>query len=154
MTPDQCARELARLLDEQAAICSQILEKSKMQQSMVEERREDELLTLLTDKQRLIDQHESLTKQAQPFRKEWEDSCRMQAGPAAHAMVEKAWNGLRTVLDEIVKLEDASRAYLQEQKDKVSKDINKLQRGKIVNKAYGSSGLRPPPTPRFSDKEG
>lgn len=153
MSPDQCAEELARLLDQQADICRQILEKSKMQQTLVEERREDELLSLLGDKQKLIDKHQKLSEQAAPFRERWEAGVREQAGPEAHAKVEAAWNALRTLLDEIVHLEDASRAYLQDQKSKVSMDIGNLQRGKIVNKAYGG-GFKPPPAARFSDKEG
>lgn len=154
VSPDQCARELARLLDAQTLVCRDILEMSRKQQELVEERREDDLLSLLVDKQRLIDNHQKLSEQAQPYRSQWEASARASAGPEAHAMVEKAWNGLRMVLDEIVTLEDASRAKLEEQKGKVSMDIGKLQRGKIVNKAYGGAGLRPPPAARYSDQEG
>lgn len=153
MSPDQCAEELARLLSEQANICRLILEKSQTQQKLVEERREDELLALLTEKQRFIDRHQQLSAKAAPFRVEWEERARNLAAPAAHQKVETAWNALREVLDEIVRLEDASRAYLQDQKDKVSMDIGKLQRGKIVNKAYGG-GFKPPPAARFSDREG
>ncbi len=154
MTPDQSAQELARLLDAQAEVCRQILEMSRMQQKLVEERREDDLLSLLADKQRLIDRHQKLSEQAAPHRSRWEASDRAAAGPEAHARVEAAWNGLRDVLDQIVKLEDESRAYLEEQKGKVSMDIGNLQRGKIVNKAYGGAGMRPPPAARFSDKRG
>lgn len=153
MNPDQCAEELARLLEQQAEVCGKILEKSKMQQILVEERREDELLSLLGDKQRLIETHQKLSGQAAPYRERWENGAREQVGPEAHARVEAAWNSLRNVLDEIVRLEDASRAYLQEQKSKLSVDIGNLQRGKMVNKAYGG-GYRPPPGARYSDKEG
>lgn len=153
-TPDQCARELARLLDAQTEVCRRILEKSKTQQKLVEERREDELLSLLGDKQKLIDAHQRLTEQAAPFRAQWEERARVAASPEAHALVEKAWNGLREVLDEVVRLEDASRALLEEQKGKVSVDIGKLQRGKIVNKAYGGAAYKPPAAPRYSDKQG
>lgn len=153
--PEQCAENLAKALDAQADICRQILEKSREQQKMVEERREDELLSLLADKQRLIDQHQALAVKAAPFRTQWEERARGQASPAAHAKVEEAWNRLRETLDEIVKLEDASRAILEEQKSKVSVDIGKLQRGKAVNKAYGGAATyRPPSGPRFSDKQG
>lgn len=153
-SPDQCARELARLLDAQTDVCRRILEKSKMQQVLVEERREDELLSLLGDKQKLIDEHQELSGQASPYRIQWEERVRVAAGPEAHAMVEKAWNGLREVLDEVVRLEDASRALLEEQKGRVSLDIGKLQRGKIVNKAYGGTPYKPPATPRYSDRQG
>lgn len=152
--PEQCALELAKLLDAQADVCRDILEKSKLQQQLVEERREDELLSLLGDKQKLIDKHQTLVDKANPYREQWEAGVRERVSPAAHAEVERAWNGLREVLDEIIRLEDASRAYLEEQKGKVSLDIGKLQRGKIVNKAYGGSTYRPPAQPRYSDKQG
>ena len=155
VSPDQCAEQLAALLRSQADVCKLILEKTKMQQTMVEESREDDLLVLLADKQKLIDKHQGLAAKAAPFRDQWENGAREKAGPAAHAKVEEAWNTLRDTLDEIVKLEDVSRAFLEKQKSKVSLDIGNLQRGKAVNKAYGGAAVyRPPSTPRYSDKQG
>lgn len=153
-SPEECARELARLLDEQTAVCRRILEKTRMQQILVEETREDELLSLLGDKQKLIDEHQKLSGRAAPFRAQWESRSRDAAGPDAHALVEKAWNGLREVLDEVIRLEDESRAFLEKQKNRVSMDIGKLQRGKIVNKAYGGGAYKAPSAPRYSDKQG
>lgn len=153
MPPDQCARELARLLDAQTEICRSILEKTGRQRAMVEERREEELLLLLSEKQTLIERQQKLSEQARPYREQWEASARNTAGATAHALVERAWNGLRETLDAIVKLEDATRELLEEQKGRVSMDIGRLQRGKIVNKAYGGSRTPPPPA-RFSDKQG
>lgn len=154
MNPEQCANELARLLDAQVIVCRQILDKSRMQQELVEERREDDLLILLDGKQQLIEKHQKLSQSSVACREQWEQTARNSVGAEAHAKVEKAWNNLREVLDEIVQLEDASRAMLQDRKGEVSMDINKLQRGKIVNKAYGGSGMRPPPAARFSDQQG
>lgn len=150
--PDDCAEKLSRMFDEQTEICRQIKALSEQQQKLVEERREDELLTLLSDKQRLLDRHEQLSTGCQPYREAW-DGLREQAGASAHARVEASWEKLRSVLNDIVTLEDASRALLQEQKNRVSMDINKIQRGKIANKAYGGGSL-PPPQARFSDKKG
>lgn len=154
-SPEQCAEQLAAFLLSQADVCGLILEKSKMQQVMVRERREDELLVLLADKQRLIDKQQGLAAKSAPFRARWENGARGQASPAAHAKVEEAWNRLRETLDAIVKLEDESRAVLEEQKGKVSLDIGLVQRGKALNKAYGGAAVyRPPATPRYSDKKG
>ncbi len=154
-TPEQCAKELARLLNAQTEVYRAILEKSKQQQALVEERNEDKLLSLLADKQNLIDKHQKLVDQTAPVRAEWEAGLRERVTPEAHSLVEQAWNSLRNVLDEIVTLEDASRALFEEQKNKVSVDIGNLQRGKILNKAYGGAKTyRPPEPPRFSDKQG
>lgn len=153
LTPDQCAAELARHLDLQAGVCRKILELSRQQQKLVEERRESDLLVLLSEKQRLIGGHEALAKEAKIHREQWEASARAAASAEAHAKVEAAWNALRDILDEIVKLEDASRATLETHRGKVSEDIAKLQRGKIANKAYGGSKI-PPPAARYSDKKG
>lgn len=153
-SPDECARELARLLDAQAVICRNILEKSQLQQKLVEEQKEDELLSLLADKQRLMDQQHALNLQALPFRERWEGGLREGASPASRAAVETAWNTLRDILNEVVRLEDASRAMLEDQKGKVSLELGKLQRGKLVNKAYGGGTVKPPSTPRYSDKKG
>ena len=153
--PDECAKELARLLNAQAEVCGGILEKSNMQQQLVQDRKEDELLSLLADKQALIDKHQKLADQAAALRERWENGAREQASPDARAGVEAAWNSLRDILDQIIRLEDASRAVLEEQKGKVSLDIGNLQRGKILNKAYGGAKtFRPPEPPRYSDKQG
>ncbi len=151
---DESARELARLLHAQADVCRSILEKSTLQQKLVEEAKEDELLSLLDAKQRLMEKHQGLAIQATPHRQRWEAGGREQASPEAHAAVENAYNELRGILDAIVTLEDASRAMLEEQKGKVSGEINRIQRGKAMNKAYGGGNFVPPTTPRYSDKKG
>lgn len=153
--PNVCAQQFAQSLKAQADVCLRILEKSKMQQQLVEESKETELLSLLGDKQKLIVEHDKLVKQGSGLRTRWENGDRDKASPESHKLVEDAWNRLRDVLTEIVKLEDASRAVLEEQKNKLSIDIGNLQRGRIVNKAYGSSQtFRPPSVPKFSDKKG
>ncbi len=155
VSPDQCADQFAKLLLAQADVCGRILEKSRLQQTMVEERREDELLVLLADKQKLIDKHQDLAAKTAGVRDQWENGAREKAGASARAAVEAAWNALRGTLDEIVKLEDASRAVLEAQKGKVSLDIGNLQRGKALNRAYGGAATyRPPAAPRYSDKKG
>lgn len=155
LAPEQCAQEFARLLNAQTGICREILDKSRLQQKMVEERNEEKLLALLADKQGLIDKHQKLATQTGPVRGQWEGGLREKVSPESRALVEQAWSALRDVLDEIVQLEDASRAMLEDQKSKVSIDIGNLQRGKIVNKAYGGAKTyRPPAQPRYSDKQG
>ena len=153
-SPNECAQELARLLNAQADVCRGILEKSRMQQKLVEDQNEEELLSLLADKQRLMDKHQAFTTQAAPFRQRWEAGLRERADQGSRSAVEDAWNSLRETLDEIVKLEDASRAMLENQKGRVANEIGKLQRGKMVNKAYGGAPFIPPSTPRYSDKKG
>lgn len=153
--PNQTAEQLAKSLKAQTEVCLRILEKSQTQQQLVANSDETALLSLLTDKQRLIDEHDKLVQQAATARTRWENGDRDRASPEAHAKVEEAWNGLREVLDQIVKLEDASRAALEQQKNRVSIDIGNLQRGKIVNKAYGNAAAyRPPTPPRYSDQKG
>ncbi|MCD7897295.1 MAG: flagellar protein FlgN [Planctomycetaceae bacterium] len=155
LTPEHCARELARLMNAQADTCGKILEKSNQQQKLVEELNEPALLSLLSEKQALIQQNDKLSTQALPYRRQWEDGLRDRATPVQRAAVEAAWNRVLETLDRIVKLEDASRAVLESQKSSVSKEINKLQRGKMLNKAYGNAQMfRPPEPPRYSDKQG
>ncbi|MDR0361729.1 MAG: flagellar protein FlgN [Planctomycetota bacterium] len=150
--PDQCGDMLARRLAEQATVCERIRDLSEQQQKYVGERREAELLDLLSGKQRLIDQHETLMRKTQELRERWETE-RPRAAPATRDKVEKAWERLRDVLNEVVRLEDASREMLRDSRDRVSEDISRLQRGKIANKAYGGGAL-PRPRARFSDKQG
>ena len=47
LAPEQCAQEFARLLNAQPEVCRQILDKSRLQPSMCEERNEEQLHTLI-----------------------------------------------------------------------------------------------------------
>lgn len=151
-SPDACAQALAASFDKQAEVYTQILTLSQKQQTLVDERREGELLSLLNDKQRLIEKHQKLAAEAQNHRIRWE-TLRAQASPDARARVEAAFENLRSILEQVMSFEDASREKLQQQKGEVSMDINRLQKGRILNKAYGG-GYRPPPAARYSDRQG
>ena len=146
------ARMLADQLEKQSEICLGIKRLSERQQNLVAERKEDELLRLLSDKQELMNKHQNLFAKTQVLRDKW-DGVRNRARPESQAKVEGAWERLKTILNEVVALEDASRGLLQEQQNRLSMDIGKIQRGKIANKAYGGS-QRPPPQARYSDKQG
>ena len=149
---DAIARMLADQLEKQSEICLGIKRLSERQQALVSERREDELLRLLSDKQELLNRHQDLFAKTQVMRDKW-DGVRNLASPESQAAVEGAWERLKTVLNEVVALEDASRGLLQEQQNRLSMDIGKVQRGKIANKAYGGS-QRPPVQATYSDKQG
>lgn len=153
LSPDQCAAELARLLKEQAVICEQLRDLSRRQVDLVNNRKEDDLLRLLAEKQKLIDRHESIYTLSKPLREDWE-KCRDRASQPARAQAEAAWDNLRTILNEVVELEDASRTTLQSQQDKVGLDIHKIQRGKALHKAYGGATKVPPPSAKYRDQNG
>lgn len=150
--PNACANQLANQLEKQTEICVAIKRLSERQQVLVEERNENELLSLLGDKQELMDKHQTLFGKTQELRDKWE-SLKAQAKPESRTKVENAWERLKTVLNEVVTLEDASRGVLQEQQNKLSMNIGHIQKGKIANKAYGNS-YRAPVAPRYSDKQG
>jgi FlgN protein. len=152
LSPDVCAKQLAELLDKQTEVCQNIKMLSEKQQALVAGHKEDDLLTLLSDKQQLIDQQQTLFSKAQDLSKTWE-GLKSHASQAMQKRVEDSWETLKKVLNDVVTLEDASRGMLQDQKDRVSKDIGKIQLGKVANKAYGG-GVRVPPRARYSDKQG
>ncbi|MDR1534815.1 MAG: flagellar protein FlgN [Planctomycetota bacterium] len=153
MNSDDCATELIRLLRAQTGVCRQILDKSARQRELVAGDGENDLLALLAEKQELLDRQRRLAAEAGPHREKWENSARARAPAPVRAEVEGAWNELRELFDRIVKLEDESQERLRERQRRLSVDIGNLQRGKIVNKAYGGN-FRPPPPPRFGDKRG
>ena len=154
MNPEECAAGLADLFSTQAEVCREILERSRRQQDLVTAgNREDDLLVLLAEKQSLIDKQLRLAEQAQPYRELWEGAARLASGREARTKGEESWNSLRGILESVVRLEDESREKLQEQKSRVSVDIGNLQRGRMVNQAYGG-GFKPPPSARYSDKRG
>lgn len=150
--PNACANQLAVQLEKQTEICIAIKRLSEQQQTLVADRKEDELLSLLGEKQNLMDRHQALFAKTQQLRDKWEQ-LKGRASPESQAKAEDAWERLKTVLNEVVALEDASRGMLEEQQSKLSMDIGKVQRGKIANKAYGNS-FRTPSAPRFSDRQG
>ena len=152
MQANKCAVQLAGLLAEQAEVCVLLKELSTEQQELVNKRQEDELLRLLAEKQKLIARHEELSKKAQPYLNDWE-RLRDAADQLFRSRVESAWESLRNILNEVVKLENDSRSALQAQQDQASLNIQKIQKGKALHKAYGKSSIQVRP-PRYRDEQG
>jgi predicted nuclease with TOPRIM domain len=149
--PEACAGKLVQKFNQLTEISQAIRKLSETQQAMVKDDKETELLSLLSDKQILIDRHEKLFAETQDLRTRWE-VLKSRVSAAARQQVETAWEKLRTTITEVVSLEDTSRSILQEKQKRVTIDLGKIQRGRITNKAYGNS--RPAPNPRYSDHQG
>ena len=109
-------------------------------------------MSLLSEKQKVIQEIESLGREVQPLRAAWEQE---KDGLSAEARrsVEQAVTDLRETLEEIVALEDQGQGALGQARDSTGESLTKLQKGRALHRAYGG-GKKPPPPAHFKDRSG
>jgi len=144
-------KELAKRLREQTGICASLLELSRKQGALIAANDGDELLRVLSEKQRLIERHQEIQKDAEVWRERWETE-RERLPESERRPVEEAWEALRSAMGEVVKVEEEARSALQESQNATGEDLNRVQKGKQVHRAYGAPP--PPGAARFHDKNG
>jgi len=143
--------ELARRLREQTGIFVSLLELARRQGALIAANNDAELLRVLAEKQKLIERHQAIQKDAEIWHGRWE-TARDGLSAAARRPVEEAWEALRAAMGEVVKVEEEARTALSASQQATGEDLNRVQRGKQVHKAYGAPP--PPPPSRFHDKNG
>lgn len=153
-TPPQWAAELIELLDAQRAIYRQLQQLSDRQGRIVSDGEPDmsALVTLLSQRQELIDQLTGLTSRIEPFRSNWValwNSLDAVTRTQVRALIDE----VQALLDAIVEQDERDRASLSDRRDRVAGQIAQVKRGSVVNKAYGPSAVRPA-NPRFTDEQG
>ena len=111
----------------------------------------DGLMAVLGRKQKQIEAIQATDAALQPVLAAWE-SVREQAPAPDRERVEQALSGLRTVLQELVAVEDRSRAAAEDRRSDSGERVARLQTGKAMHKAYGQG----PSTPgaHYKDRKG
>lgn len=151
-SPDQTARRLTELLREQLDVYGKVLDLGTRQTELIGSGDTEGLMQLLTSKQKLIARVGDLAKRAAPLQAACEEHAD-DLSPDVRDDLEQTIASLRETLAAIVKIEDEGQNALTGARDKAGGKIAQMQKGKLMNKAYGG-GKKPPPTARFKDKNG
>ena len=134
----QWAQRLLSLLQEQRAVYQHLREFSQKQSELVQQGDADRLLQLLAQRQQLIDQLAALNTQLEPFKKDWPRLWSELDEPARRS-VDRLVQEVQGVLDGILQQDDQDRQVLARQRENMSTNMQQLNHGAKVNRAYGSS---------------
>ncbi len=143
--------QLEELLRRQLVLYREVLDLSRRQQDAIASKDTATLMAILADKQNRIQQIEPLERKAAPLKDEWAEAHEDWPENTREA-IETVVGELRGVLGEIVELENAGKASLQESKDASGQKVQQMQKGKMMHKAYGVP--RPRPQARYKDRQG
>jgi hypothetical protein len=134
-TAPQWARTLIELLDEQRAIYDA-----------------ESLLGLLGRRQSLIDRLVQINARIEPFKQQWPDLWN-ELDDEHRESVRQRIDEVRGLLDHIIDQDERDRVALASHRNSVSRQLDHLNRGAAVHRAYG-------PAPggathnRFTDEQG
>ncbi|MBN2712295.1 MAG: flagellar export chaperone FlgN [Planctomycetes bacterium] len=151
--PAEAAPVLAELLEKQLAIYGSVLDLSRSQRQLIDSGDTSDLMQLLSEKQKLIAEIESVSAVIAPLQNACEGAGDSIPGEVRER-IENALAGLRATLAEIVALEDEGQGSLNVQKQGAGGKLAHLQKGKMMHKAYGGNTKKIPPIARFKDKNG
>lgn len=144
-------RRLLELLDEQLMLYERLDELSRRQSELIEQEETDRLLSLLGERQDVIDRIEAVDASMRPFRDQWD----RLVGPlpeSRRVVIRERLDRLTVLVGEIAGRDEADRRRLEQRRDAVGDELAGLSRGAGALSAYGGGGQGR--GPRFQDTEG
>lgn len=150
-TRPQWVEPLLTMLEQEKAIYDKLMELSRRQRAIVEQGDAEPLLALLDQRQTLIDQLVALNAQLEPYRRDWPDLW-SQLNETQQEEVRQAMDQVQRMLDHILEADEKDRTTLTARRQRVGQQINKVQQGTNVNRAYATGRIDT--TPRFTDRTG
>jgi hypothetical protein len=147
-SPQEMAARLKEFFGLQEESYRRVLEFSRRQVASIEAGDTAGLMRILSDKQAVLRQVESLSREIEPLLTAWEEA-KSALSPEERAAVEQAHASLKTVLTEVLQMEEEGRQRLADRTTDQGRKITEIQKGKQMLKAYG----RPPKSgpARFTD---
>ena len=152
-TQPDWAADLIGLLDQQRGIYQQLHALSERQAGLVGNGDAEALLTLLGERQRLIDQLTQLNGRIEPFKRDW-PRLWAQLDENSQAQVQNLIDKVQSLLDGIVQQDERDRAALSEHRDRIGAQIRQTQAGSAVNRAYGAPAAGAAGQARYTDRQG
>jgi len=143
--------ELGRLLDAEEILFRRLHALSLEQGRLVQEEQTDELLHVLGNRQKIVDELQQVSGKLEPFRDQWE-----QVLATARTEQREKYTMQVQVLGElaanIAARDDEDRKLLAKRRDGLAEDLSGVGRVQGAVAAYGPSSSRP--AARFQDTEG
>lgn len=149
-SPDE-ASEVFTLLQQQRDLYRELKSHSEQQDALIVNGQTDQLLTLLAQRQRLIDGLGQVSSSLAPYRSRIAaiaDQASDDLGEQMRGMVEE----VRVLLESIIATDEKGKADLEAARDNVGGQIRKAAGAVAAAGAYGKS--RPQSAPKFTEQRG
>lgn len=145
-------RRLVELLSRQRDLYRQLKSLSDQQAGLIERGETEQLLSVLGQRQQIVDELSRLTGELGPYRENWRQLSERLATPdreQVHELIDE----VETTLNAIVSQDDRDRQQLAGSREAVGQQVQKVQHAGSAVNAYraGPQGSGPS---RFADQEG
>lgn len=150
--PDLWLPRLGRILDDQIELYRKLTALSERQTASIETGDTDALLTLLGQRQGLVERVTRLNEDLEPFTNRWQElSSRLPE--SSRSQVRERLDTLEELVSTIARRDERDRAVLESRRDRVSAELKTAgqQRGAI--NAYADQ-QRQAHIPRYQDRQG
>jgi hypothetical protein len=127
---------LVRALSGQRGLYVEILDLARKQSQFVASGETEELMGVLAERSRLIDQVAPLDRELPPFKGRWQEVLDGLA-PADRATVAGLLKEVQQLLADILAQDEMDKASLQKQKTDVGSQLQRTVTGAALAKAYG-----------------
>ena len=147
---------VAALLDrltQQRDLYEQLKLLSAQQTKLIAEARTEQLLGVLSERQRLVDRIGTLSQEIAPYRQHWPQLSKQideQDRQRVNGLIEQ----VETLLQSIVEQDDQDRARLLEARQKVAGEMEQVRQGSRALNAYKSAPSATGMAARFTDQRG
>jgi len=144
--------QLTDLLEDQLGIYQQLEQMADQQSQLVSGPHAEELLSLLSSRQALIDRLSAINGRLEPFKEDWPTRW-ARLDPASQGQVQGLMQQVEGLLAQILARDEQDRARLLSQRQEILQDMSQVDVGSAVNRAYGRSAP-PAQANRYTDAEG
>ena len=147
----QWPADLIEVLDQQRSLYQQLHGLSAEQAQLVDSGDPESLLSLMSQRQRLIDQLTQVSDQLEPYRARWSDYW-SQMDDSTRTRVGDLVRQVQSLLEQIMAQDERDRATLAARRTQVAGNLQRMSQGASVNRAY--SAKSGPVGARFTDNQG
>lgn len=148
--PADWADRLDRALDAVRGLYGQLDALSLRQTRLIQDDALDELLELLADRQRVIDDLNDAIRGVSPYAARWDELMPRLAEPKRTA-VERSMEGIRRMAASVDRRDSADHAALRDRRKAIADELAGMGRARSAMQAYKDGSGH---TPRFQDREG
>lgn len=136
--PSVWGPRLARILEAQRDLCAQLEVMSRRQAELIAAGDTDGLLSVLGERQGVVDEVSRLSEELEPLRGVWERSASMLE-PQVRGRVAALVEEIGGLMEAIGARDEADRASLEERRAAVAKELGEISRGRGALAAYGAA---------------
>jgi hypothetical protein len=139
------ADHVLEALEQQVSCYRRLAKLAELQHEHVRQSRTEDLLVVLSQRQQVLDQVESLEQAILPFKRRWSDYIgslpEIEQGKAQGLLAES-----RQLLEQITTADRNDALVLQQRKIEVGRALRQAAAGRAVNRSYATAayGGRPP----------